>query len=256
MTPYQTLCEQLIAYPRLAIAFSGGTDSTFLAETAIHVLGYAKVLLIHADSPLITAGEKKYAKDYLNKTKARSVILTLDPFAHPLIYKNGKERCYHCKKTILSEMILTALNADFQILADGTNADDRSRQERPGLRALAELCVVSPLADAGLTKSDIRSHALSLGLPNALSPEAACLATRIPHDTSLTPENLLLADRAEEILHYLNFYDCRVRIHAPDQAVIELQTSDIVKIEFYNRLIISQLQDIGIKNIQFKPRST
>lgn len=221
MSKRARLIALLREHQPLALAFSGGTDSTLLADVAHEALG-DNLLLIHIDSPLSTSRERKFARDYLEKSPAKHLIIAFDPFAVEEVAKNEQSRCYHCKYTIMSEMKRIAEAQGFPTLADGTNHNDRTAGERPGLRALSELGVWSPFADAGFTKPEIRAWAIERALPNATIPEAACLATRIPFDTRLDLRYLREIDRLENELHALGFELCRVRFQNKDTAVIEV----------------------------------
>lgn len=196
---------------RLAIAFSGGVDSGFLMMTARDVLGdgaiaFTSVGLPHPQRETQTAvrlAESLGIEHHLVPTARMSQKKFTD---------NPRDRCYQCKKIMWTEMTRAAEKADISRLADGVCADDLD-EHRPGLAAGKEMAVMSPLAEAGLTKREIRTLAEEAGLPNWDKPATPCLATRVPYGTRLTPQILTMVEQAEDHLVDLGFSRCRVRYH-------------------------------------------
>jgi uncharacterized protein len=195
----------------VAVAFSAGVDSTLLLAIAKEELG-KNVLALTVATELQPPLEIETAKEVAEKLEANHLIIRLQLLNNPQISKNPRDRCYLCKKSVLAAILRSANEMGFSIVADGTNADD-ARSNRPGLRALKELGVRSPLVEAGMTKDDVRAASSILGLATKDKPSNPCLATRIPFDTPLTVEKLRMVDQAEAGLLALGFKESRVRHH-------------------------------------------
>lgn len=221
---YKALQEMLRGYGRVAIAFSGGVDSSLLLKVAHDTLG-ENTMAFFADSLVQPTEERQGAIDTASSIGALIEVVAFNPLALPDFTANSKIRCYHCKKSIFSTFVELAHQRNFPWLADGTNFDDLSK-DRPGALAVAELGIESPLAQACLTKSEIRKLSHLLGLPTWSKPSASCLATRIPTDTPITAADLATIDTAERILHGLGYHGCRVRLTA-SVCYLELVAGDI-----------------------------
>ncbi|MCJ7665691.1 MAG: ATP-dependent sacrificial sulfur transferase LarE, partial [Actinobacteria bacterium] len=206
----KTILENLKS---VVVAFSGGVDSTFLLAVAAEVLG-KNVLAITAVSPMIPSWEMKEAKKIARKLKVRHKLIRTSPLENPSLKYNPADRCYICKKGLFIKFLNLADNYGYSCLIDGTNFDDMLGF-RPGLKALMELGIRSPLAEAELTKEDIRKYSKIMGLPTWDSPALACLATRIPHGEEITEPKLKQIDQAEEFIRSLGFKQVRVRYHFP-----------------------------------------
>jgi uncharacterized protein len=226
----------------LCIAFSGGVDSTLLLKAASQVLGEKLTAVTFSSrlSPKIEIDEaQKLAKQY----HVRHYTLEFDEFEDERILGNPPERCYLCKKYIFTKLLAFCAKYDLGAVADGTNADDLT-QHRPGLRALRELRIYSPLAVCGFTKQEVRTLAADLGVAVHNKPSAPCLATRIPYGTRLTDELLKRVESSEQYLSSLGLKGCRVRAY--DQlARIEVQTADFSLLLQSKDEIISQLKSLG-----------
>lgn len=204
---------ELKAEGRVAIAFSGGVDSTLLVAEAHRVLGDG-VLVVSAASPLIPHEDLAWARTFCEARALEHLVFDFDPFSVDGFVQNPRDRCYRCKKAIMGGLVERARDHGASVFADGTNADDVSGAiPRPGLRALRELGFVSPLAEAGLTKKEVRALARDLGLEVWNKPAAACLATRFPYGALLTSEDLNRVEKAEALLHSAGFTQLRVRVH-------------------------------------------
>lgn len=194
---------------RLALAFSGGTDSSYLMYAA-KACGVA----LHAycvKSQFQPAFEHCDAMRLAQSLDVPITVLALDVLQNAQVTANPADRCYHCKQAVFSQ-ILTAAKADgYTALIDGTNASDDAG-DRPGMRALAELRVLSPLRLCGVTKAQVRAYSKQAGLFTWNKPAYACLATRIPTDTPIDAEKLAKVERAENVLFGLGFTDFRVRL--------------------------------------------
>lgn len=223
------LLQRLLgAYPQMAIAFSGGVDSTLLLYTALLAKGTAQVVAFHLRSPLQAARSERKCKEVLEKNFPKTLryrTLEMDPLDWPEVAPNDERRCYYCKKRMFTAIREAMQTEGCLLLADGTNGDD-IHSPRPGLQAIDELSVTSPLADAQLTKNEIRQLAKNCGLTNHDLPSNSCLATRVATGLPLTRQRLAMIEMAEEYLEGLGFLGCRVRFHAAF-VEIEVQEKDI-----------------------------
>jgi uncharacterized protein len=245
---HQQVQALLSGYGRVAIAFSGGVDSTLLLKIAHDTLG-ENCLALFADSVVQPRAERDGAVTTAQTIGAALVQVPFAPLALPEFTANCGDRCYYCKKAIFAVFLHLAKLDNFPWLADGTNSNDLDA-DRPGLRAVAELGVKSPLADAGLTKEEIRLLSRALGLPTWDKPSASCLATRIPTHTPITVTNLGLVETAERFLHTLGYHGCRVRLLG-STFVLELAAGDIVKIARHEDFITvrAYLYSLGAEKV-------
>ena len=196
---------------KMAIAFSGGVDSTFLLKVAHDRLGDG-VTAVTVDSPLIAPDEIAAAKAFTASEKINHALLVIDLFKNDSVITNPPDRCYHCKLDVFSAIREFAASKGIAHVADGSNHDDRD-DYRPGMRAIHELNIRSPLMEAGLAKDEIRAAARERGLSVWAKPANPCLATRIPCGTAITKEMLETIYRAEQYLHGLGLRSVRVRHH-------------------------------------------
>lgn len=194
--------------PETAVAFSGGVDSAYLLYAAMKYGKRVKAYYVKtAFQPLF---EREDARRLAEELRVEMEVLDVDVLSNPVITANPADRCYHCKKELFSR-ILRAAGADgFSVLLDGTNASDEA-SDRPGMRAIAELSVRSPLRECGLTKEEIRRLSREAGLFTHDKPAYACLATRIPTGEAITEKKLQRTEQAEGFLTGLGFRDFRVR---------------------------------------------
>lgn len=203
-----TLKEFFEQNPKCALAFSGGADSAYLLWYARQ--SGADVTAYYAKTPFQPAFELDDARRLAEETGARMEIIELDPLKNAEIRRNDARRCYYCKNAIFSA-ILAAAGADgYALVIDGTNASDDA-EDRPGMQALREMGVRSPLRECGITKPQLRELSRQAGLFTAKKPAYACLATRIPTGEEITAEALKRVEGAEEALKGLGFFDFRVR---------------------------------------------
>lgn len=215
----------LKSYGRVAIAFSAGVDSTFLLKVARDCLGEEQVLALTVRSIFVPARDIQEAQAFCRSEGIRHQLVDADPLLDDDVRKNPPQRCYFCKRLIFSRLRELAGAEHIVHLLDGTNVDDL-QDYRPGHKALAELGVLSPLQEAGLTKADIRALSAALQLKTAGKPSAACLASRIPYGENLTEAKLRRVADAEEFLHSEGFVQLRVRSHG-DLARLELLPQDM-----------------------------
>lgn len=237
--------KRLAFYGRLAVAFSGGVDSSFLLAKAAEVLGVPNVVAVTVRSVLAPAFEMQRAQWFCEDHGVRQLVVDADPLADDKVRGNGDMRCYHCKKGIFSLAMDAARAEGFDVLADGTNSDDAG-DYRPGAKAVSELGVESPLRDASLTKDDIRELSREMGLSIWDAPSCACLATRVAYGTPLDPDVLKRIDDAEDFLRKLDFSPVRVRVHG-DVARIEVGRTQVARLsEPATRLeVVDPMKQLG-----------
>lgn len=221
---YAKLREMLAGLGRVAVAFSAGVDSTFLLKTAHDVLG-DDAAAFTAATGTFPAKELDEAADFCRAENIRLIRLNVDVFSIPGFRENPPDRCYICKKAIFGQIISSAGELGFNKVAEGSNTDDAG-DYRPGMRALRELGVLSPMKETGLSKSEIRTLSKELGLSTWNKPSFACLATRIAYGEELTEKKLRMTELAERALSDRGFSQYRVRIHG-DSARIELPRDEI-----------------------------
>lgn len=203
-----TLEEFFHQNPRAALAFSGGVDSAYLLYAAGKYGAQVNAYYVH--TAFQPAFELRDAQRLARELGAELKVLELDILEDETVVSNPANRCYFCKKRIFSAIRAAALAEGFQLILDGTNASDQVA-DRPGMKALQELSVRSPLREAGLTKQEIREESRRAGLFTWNKPSYACLATRIPTGTGITQAQLCRTEWAEDYLHALGFRDLRVR---------------------------------------------
>ena len=225
-------------HPKAAIAFSGGVDSAYLLYSAVH--SGAVVKAYYAKTAFQPQFELKDAQKLASQLGAELEILPLDVLSVPHVRENPANRCYYCKKALFSAISAAALADGFPLLLDGTNASDPV-SDRPGMQALKELSVRSPLRECGLTKGEIRQLSKEAGLFTHNKPAYACLATRIPTGDTITPEKLRRTEAAETFLHTLGLRDYRVRTLG-DIARIQVTPTDLPIVLENREIIVTRLK--------------
>ena len=224
--------------PRVAIAFSGGADSSYLLYAALHYGARARAYYVN--SAFQPAFELEDARRLAGELNADMKVLPVDVLASETVTANPPDRCYHCKQMIF-RTILAAAEADgFPVLLDGTNASDDAG-DRPGMRALRELAVRSPLRECGLTKRDVRMLSRDAGLFTWDKPAYACLATRIRTGEEITLQKLKQTEKAEGFLFGLGFRDFRVRM-VDNTAKLELREADLPLLLENREKIVTELR--------------
>ena len=205
------LILRLAEIPSLIVALSGGADSAYLAWAAHRALGN-RTLSVTALSPSFSSHDKRVVEEFVTRVAVRHEFIETHEMDNPAYRANQSDRCYFCKDELFSVLDCLAHSRGFAAVAYGVNADD-TLDFRPGHRAATEHRVLAPLLDAGLAKSEIRMLSQRAGLPTWDRPASACLASRVPYGTEVTPERLALVERGEAALRALGFRQFRVRIH-------------------------------------------
>jgi uncharacterized protein len=205
------LLSHLAHFPSLLVALSGGTDSAYLAWAAHQSLG-TRSLSVTALSPSFSAHDRTMTEDFVRKLGVHHEFIETREMENPAYRANAPDRCYFCKDELFSALGELARTRGFAAVAYGVNADD-TLDFRPGHRAATEHQVLAPLLDAGLRKAEIRMLSHRAGLPTWNRPASACLASRLPYGTEVTPERLGLVERGEAALRELGFRQFRVRLH-------------------------------------------
>lgn len=236
-----------------AVAYSSGVDSTYLLYEAHKVLG-ERAFAVTAVSCFFPQRESEEAENFCRSRGIRHLILTIDELEILGIRQNPQNRCYLCKSALFSRLKQTAADEGTAFVSEGSNLDDLG-DYRPGLKALAELGIRSPLREAGLTKTDIRALSQEAGLPTWSKPSFACLASRFVYGETITKEKLAMVEAAEEYLISLGFHQLRVRIHG-DMARIELEP-DAMKRVFKDNIaeqIDHKLRELGFSYVSLDLR--
>lgn len=238
----EALLTKLRGCGSLAVALSGGVDSAMLAKAAFLALG-DKAVAVTAVSEMVPLSEREDASACTGLIGIRHVLLQSDDLALPEVVSNGKERCYYCKKHRFQMLLEWAKAHGYRYVADGSNADD-AEDYRPGMRAVRELKIISPLAECGFTKADIRRQAKEWGIPVWDKPSAACLASRVAYGIPLSPARLSRIDRAEGFLRAYLRGQIRVRDHG-DLARLELSPAEFDTFWAHREELTERIKALG-----------
>lgn len=243
------LLALLRSYGSCAVAFSGGLDSTVLAKAARLALGDAAVAVTGASASLAT-GELDEAREIARRIGIRHETVSSGEMANPDYRANTPQRCYYCKTEVFGRIRELADRLGLEEVADGSNRDDGG-DYRPGMRAVEEQGVRSPLAQCDLAKEDLRALAADWDLPVWDKPATPCLASRIAYGESITPERLAMIDRAERFLRERGFRPLRVRYHRGDVARIEVPPDAIARLiePEMCQAVVAHLKSIGFKYV-------
>ncbi|WP_455278058.1 ATP-dependent sacrificial sulfur transferase LarE [[Eubacterium] cellulosolvens] len=243
------ILENLRRYKKILVAMSGGVDSSLVALLAKKALG-KNAMAVTVNSIALPREEIEYAKKISKKIGIKHIIVNMNELPSRIFSQNPPDRCYYCKKSIIKKLKQIAQNHNMKIIADGTNLDDL-KTHRPGALALIEEKILSPLAEAGLTKSDIREIARIFNLPNVEKPSMACLLSRFPYGQKITKKKILQVAEAEKFIRkLLNAKEVRVRCHE-DIARIELGRAErkLVFDEKKMDIIYKKLKNLGFNYI-------
>ena len=227
---------------KVAIAYSGGIDSSFLLYVANKVLGKEKVIAIIANGCMISRKDYKDAINFLKQNNFHYREIPYNPLSIKEFKENSKDRCYYCKKNLMERIKKVANENGYTNVLDGKNLDDL-KVYRPGNKASEELRIISPLADSGFSKKNIREEAHKLGLEIWNKPSNSCLATRFPYNTILTEKELKKVELSEEIIKSIGVKKVRVRVHG-DIARIEVNKEDFKTI-LENEEIVNKIKEQG-----------
>jgi uncharacterized protein len=243
---YERLLARLGKLPSLLVAFSGGADSTFLLATAQKAVR-GRVLAVTARSPAYPSRELEHAQATARILGAEHAIIDSHEAEDPTFRANPPDRCYYCKLSLFGEFKRFADENDLAAVADGTTADELEGH-RPGAAAARELGIISPLAEVGLTKEEVKWLARENGVPNFERPRSACLASRFPYGEEITLEKLKLIEDAEEILADLGFQQIRCRFHG-STVRIELDAKELPRATKpgIRERITAGLRELGFK---------
>ena len=242
------LTDILSTYHSLAVAVSGGADSTLLAKVASGIIPKDKLLLVHALLPFSPVRETEFIRKWASDNSLKLNIMELDLLKYEDVVRNDMHRCYHCKHKIMGTLIDNMQREGIDVVADGTVTDDYG-DYRPGLEATAELGIQHPLADAGFDKRMTRLLARKLRIPNWNLPASACLASRVPCNTPIDLETLKQIEAAEDYLFDAGFSGNRVRVVAPGVACIEVRSIYLPRLFRMRNDVGCELQKMGFEKV-------
>jgi len=242
----EKLYQNIKEMKKIVIAFSGGVDSTFLAKIAYDALG-KNAIAITAVSMIHPQWELQKAKKLATKIGIKHIMINSNETDIKNFSQNNRDRCYHCKKELFTKIKQIATNNNIKYILDGSTIDD-TYDYRPGLKALKEQGIISPLKDIGFTKQEIRYLSKKIGLETWDNPSFACLASRFPYGIKITKNRLNSIEKAEDFIRSLGVKQFRVRFHN-DIVRIEVKKDDFIHILDNSDIIVKYLKELGFTYI-------
>jgi uncharacterized protein len=241
------LLSRLTELNSCAVAFSAGVDSTVVAKAAHLALGENAVAVTGTSSSM-AEGELEEARQLAALIGIRHVIVATDEFSQPDYLRNAPDRCYHCKTELYTQLDRLLPQLGVQHAVNGANADDLG-DYRPGMQAASEHAVLSPLAECGITKAEVRELAREWQLPVWNKPATPCLSSRVAYGEEVTPERLAMIDQAEQFLRSHGLRTVRVRYHKGDMARLEVPVEALARFvdDAFRRELIERLREIGFR---------
>ena len=243
------LLEILSGLGRVAVAFSGGIDSTVVAKAAHEALG-DRAIAVTADSASVPRAELEDARRLAQTIGIRHYVVATQEFGDADYVRNDGTRCYYCKSELYDKIESLMPELDVDMVCSGANLDDQG-DYRPGLKAAAEHAVRHPLQEAGFTKADVRALALAWGLPTWDKPASPCLSSRLAPGVEVTPERTARVEAAEVYLRTLGYRECRVRLHHGEVARIEVPAAELARLvepEICSALV-SRFKELGFQYV-------
>ena len=246
-TKRAALLANVAAHGSCAVAFSGGVDSAVVAQAAFEALG-DRAVAVTGTSASLAAGEVEQAEEIARLIGIRHHVINTDEFAQDQYLRNAPDRCYHCKTELYTQLERILPELGTKIILNGANVDDEG-DYRPGMTAAAEHQVHSPLAECGITKSEVRQLAAQWNLPVWDKPASPCLSSRVAYGEAVTPERLAMIDSAEQFLRRRGLRTCRVRYHRGDLARIEVPPEELLPLcePQTRRELAAELHRLGFK---------
>ena len=241
------LREYLGQLKNTAVAFSGGVDSSLLLAVASEVLG-KNVIAVTARSAFFSKRELNESERFCESLGVRQIFADCDVLRNSCITENPVNRCYLCKKDVFSKIISCVRENNFSSVCEGTNADDLS-DFRPGMQAVKELGVKSPLLECGFHKAEIRELLSEMKFSVAAKPSMACLASRIPYGEEITAAKLMMVEKAENFLKELGAGQVRVRLHGENLCRIEVPEGEMQNVFAQREKIVSEFSSLGFKYV-------
>jgi len=246
MARLEELRNIIRAQKSLAVAFSGGIDSSLIAKVAFEQLG-ERALAITVDSPILPRRELRLAQQRAREIGISHIVVQHSELENPEFVKNPENRCYYCKKESEKIVLKAARSRGFHSIAFGVNATDHT-EHRPGLKAMRESESLLPLEEAGIGKDIIPLLARKAGLSDPGQPSTTCLASRIPYGDPIDAQKLRRVEKSEDFLYHLGIRICRVRLHG-DIARIEVESGDLETILTHRLDIIQHFRKLGFSYI-------